>query len=109
MREDSSRWRQSAACRGHDPDLFFPVSEAGPSLQQVRQARQVCRRCPVQLACLAWALEHSVSDGVWGGITAGERRQLPGRGQGAPLVPRQRRAVLGTGRGRRANQQGGNP
>ena len=34
-------WRDSAACRGADPELFFPLTESGPSLVQIRQARQV--------------------------------------------------------------------
>ena len=34
------------------------------------------------MQCLAWALDHNVTDGVWGGTTADERRairRLPSR------------------------------
>ncbi|MGW5407240.1 WhiB family transcriptional regulator [Streptomyces spiralis] len=34
----------------------------------------MCRRCPVLRECRAFALRNSEYDGVWGGMTAGERR-----------------------------------
>jgi WhiB family transcriptional regulator, redox-sensing transcriptional regulator len=69
-------WRDVAACRDADPDLFFPISTAGPALGQIEQAKQVCRRCPARIQCLAWALDHWVADGVWGGTTGDERRVI---------------------------------
>ena len=58
-------WRQDAACRDADPELFFPVGTAGPALRQIREAKRICRGCPAQSPCLAWALDHGVTDGVW--------------------------------------------
>ncbi len=54
----SSRWRDRAACRGiADPDVFFPVAQAGPVLAaQEAIAKAVCGRCPVRAECLAFAL-----------------------------------------------------
>jgi len=52
--DDSSQWRERAACRSTDPELFFPVSETGPSWLQIWRAKQICRACPVQRKCLAW-------------------------------------------------------
>ena len=69
-------WREVAACRGADPELFFPVGTAGPGARQVEAAKRICRTCPVQHKCLTWALEHGVTDGVWGGTTGEERRTL---------------------------------
>jgi WhiB family redox-sensing transcriptional regulator len=37
-------WRDIAACRHHDPELFFPIAAARPALDQVEQAKQVCQR-----------------------------------------------------------------
>jgi WhiB family redox-sensing transcriptional regulator len=67
-------WRSHAACRGVDPDLFFPLGTVGASLAQIEQAKQVCRTCPVSRPCLRWALD-SGDAGVWGGTTDEERRR----------------------------------
>jgi WhiB family redox-sensing transcriptional regulator len=75
-------WREDAACRGADPDLFFPVGRTGPALRQVQEAKRICRACPVQIPCLVWALDNAVADGVWGGTAEDERRvirSLPAR------------------------------
>ncbi|MEU7057957.1 WhiB family transcriptional regulator [Streptomyces sp. NPDC046197] len=69
-------WRDRGACRSEDPELFFPLGEHGPSSRQIEQARAVCHRCPVLPECRAWALRHGEYDGVWGGMTAGERRAV---------------------------------
>jgi WhiB family transcriptional regulator, redox-sensing transcriptional regulator len=69
-------WRDDGACLHADPDLFFPVSATGPALRQVDEAKRICRACPVQAPCLAWALRQGVSSGVWGGTTEEERRAI---------------------------------
>jgi WhiB family redox-sensing transcriptional regulator len=69
-------WRERAACRSEDPELFFPLGEVGLSRTQIERARAVCHRCPVMTACGSWALRNGESDGVWGGMTAAERRAL---------------------------------
>ncbi len=69
-------WREDAACRDADPELFFPISTAAAALRQTEEAKQICRGCPAQIQCLAWALENGVTDGVWGGATPGERRVI---------------------------------
>jgi WhiB family transcriptional regulator, redox-sensing transcriptional regulator len=60
------------ACRGEDPELFFPIAAAGPALSQVSSAKAVCGRCPVQPNCLSYALI-TRPDGIWGGTTREER------------------------------------
>jgi WhiB family redox-sensing transcriptional regulator len=67
-------WRNYAACRNVDPDLFFPLGTVGASLPQIEQAKRVCATCPVSTACLRWALD-SGDAGVWGGTTEEERRR----------------------------------
>ena len=66
-----ARWRQRAACRGTDLDVFFPErgETAGP-------ARQVCARCQVRQPCLDYALSNRITHGIWGGLTERERRPL---------------------------------
>ncbi|MEU9689238.1 WhiB family transcriptional regulator [Amycolatopsis japonica] len=65
-----------AACRGEDPELFFPVTETGPGARQAARAKAVCARCPVVSACLAYAVDNGLAHGVFGGLTGSERRQL---------------------------------
>lgn len=69
-------WRHRAACRGEDPELFFPVGVSGPALLQTAQAKAVCHGCPVKTLCLEWALRTGQDAGVWGGASEGERRKL---------------------------------
>jgi WhiB family transcriptional regulator, redox-sensing transcriptional regulator len=71
-----ANWRDDAACRDADPDLFFPVGTTGPALRQIGEAKRICRTCPAQTQCLAWALDNRVIDGVWGGTTGEERRAM---------------------------------
>ena len=77
-------WRDDAACRDADPELFFPVGTAGPALRQIRDARRICRGCPAQAPCLAWALDHGITDGVWGGTTEDQRRAIRSLAQAMP-------------------------
>lgn len=73
-------WRYQAACRETDPELFFPIGNTGPALLQIEEAKAVCRRrCPVKEQCLQWALDTNQSEGVWGGLSQGERRAMKRR------------------------------
>jgi len=38
-------WRDVALCRDTDPDLFFPVGTTGPAIEQIENAKAVCRQC----------------------------------------------------------------
>jgi WhiB family redox-sensing transcriptional regulator len=69
-------WRSRAACRGADPDLFFPLGSN-------REAIAICAGCPVREDCLDEALEKG-DLGIRGGTTETERR-LMRAGQRAPI------------------------
>jgi len=71
-----ANWRDDAACRDADPELFFPAGTAGPALRQIGEAKRICWACPAQTQCLAWALDNGITDGVWGGTTEDERRAI---------------------------------
>ncbi len=77
MAEDD--WRHHAACRGVDPELFFPIGNTGPSALQIEDAKAVCRRCDVVDQCLEWAVDNGIPYGVWGGMSEDERRALRGK------------------------------
>jgi WhiB family redox-sensing transcriptional regulator len=65
-------WRRSAACRGLDPEIFYPSTED----DDVADAKAVCTACDVQQLCLEWALQVREKEGVWGGATEKERRRI---------------------------------
>nr|CEL19676.1 WhiB-like transcription regulator [Kibdelosporangium sp. MJ126-NF4]CTQ94524.1 WhiB-like transcription regulator [Kibdelosporangium sp. MJ126-NF4] len=72
-----TNWRDDAACRDQDPELFFPIGNQGQATQdQIDEAKAVCWRCPVRAACLQEALDNGEDAGVWGGWTAAERREF---------------------------------
>ena len=79
LRRQTMDWRHRAACLDEDPELFFPIGNTGPALQQIDEAKAVCRRCPVVDTCLKWALESGQDAGVWGGLSEDERRALKRR------------------------------
>jgi WhiB family transcriptional regulator, redox-sensing transcriptional regulator len=83
-RNGRTNWRDNAACRSTDPELFFPVGNGSPALRQIGQAKQVCARCPVRMPCLEWALETGQQAGVWGGTSEDERRVLRSRRMDRP-------------------------
>jgi WhiB family transcriptional regulator, redox-sensing transcriptional regulator len=69
-------WLDHAACRGADPELFFPATDTSAARAQVEAAKKVCRRCPVRGICLSWAVDSEQEAGIWGGTTEVERRRL---------------------------------
>jgi WhiB family redox-sensing transcriptional regulator len=76
MSTDRDVWRDLAACRDTDPDLFFPVGTTGPAIEQIRSAKEVCGECDVRQPCLEYALGSNQDSGVWGGTSEEERRTL---------------------------------
>ena len=64
-------WRQRAACRGVDPDVFYPATD-----EEAEEPKAICGICPVREACLEYALVNRERDGVWGGATERERRRM---------------------------------
>jgi len=66
-------WHEHAACSSYPAEMFFPPSEA---LASAKAAKLVCAACPVREECLSFALDTAQSEGVWGGMDAGERRRL---------------------------------
>ena len=73
---DAEDWRAKASCRSVDPDLFFPVGTTGIALVQIEHAKNVCHSCPVESACLEFAINTNQESGVWGGTSEEERRKL---------------------------------
>jgi WhiB family transcriptional regulator, redox-sensing transcriptional regulator len=73
---DTDDWRRHAACRDTDPELFFPIGTTGQALEQIDEAKAVCRSCEAQQPCLEFALATNQESGVWGATSEEERRKL---------------------------------
>lgn len=61
-------WAERAACVGRS-DLFFSDHLA----TTVKKAKAICAVCVVRPECLDHAM-NNIETGVWGGLTANERR-----------------------------------
>jgi WhiB family redox-sensing transcriptional regulator len=64
-------WRDRGACRGLDPEAFYPETD-----EEAEEAKNVCAQCHVRVACLEFALMKREKEGVWGGATERERRRI---------------------------------
>lgn len=67
-------WQRYAACKGVDPDLFF--HPRGTDEREMSVAKRICAHCAVRAECLAYALDNGERWGVWGGLSANERRRM---------------------------------
>lgn len=66
-------WTVDALCIEIPGDIWFPnESERHLGIQ----AQRICRTCPVQNTCLQHALDHDIPHGIFGGLTAAERRRI---------------------------------
>jgi WhiB family redox-sensing transcriptional regulator len=68
-------WHKDALCAeyAHAADDWFPRRGDRAALDR---ARAICRRCLVRGACLTFALERGIEQGVWGGLSGQDRRRL---------------------------------
>lgn len=64
-------WRDGALCAQSDPDAWFP--DVGGRTVEVKE---ICHRCPLEQACLEWALANHEHYGVFGGKSERERRKI---------------------------------
>ncbi|MFM7537000.1 MAG: WhiB family transcriptional regulator [Acidimicrobiales bacterium] len=64
-------WLDRGACKGLDPEIFYPETD-----EEADAAKEICGRCVVQKACLEHALLAREKVGVWGGATERERRRI---------------------------------
>jgi WhiB family redox-sensing transcriptional regulator len=75
-------WQVKGLCRGNHSYLFFPPSTVERKDDRERReikAKAICSVCPVEEACLEFAVEIKEPYGIWGGLTETERRQVISR------------------------------
>lgn len=68
-------WRLRAACRDVEPTRFFPSGSLPVARAEIDSAKVVCIVCPVRLNCREYAYRTDRPVGIWGGLTAKERRE----------------------------------
>lgn len=76
-------WQLRAACRGPQAEVFFPPTRAerkDERLEREREAKAICRTCPVRRECLDYAMRIREPHGIWGGLNELERKHLVERG-----------------------------
>lgn len=74
--------RPKVACEGLDTRLFYgdevDLRQEHPAVKAEREAQAiaVCESCAVRWNCLTWALAQGEEFGVFGGMTAAERKEF---------------------------------
>ena len=64
---------RDALCVGMDPEVFFPLPG---DVLGIAAAKAVCAACPVRAFCAEYAVRTGSDDGIFGGLTPDERRDL---------------------------------
>jgi WhiB family redox-sensing transcriptional regulator len=66
-----------------DPDRWYPeqssdiLGDTPPSMSSINATKQECKtHCFIIAECLNYALKHREDQGIWGGTSGVERRQL---------------------------------
>jgi WhiB family redox-sensing transcriptional regulator len=79
--DEEGPWHSEAVCRRDEAGLFFAPSKepTAARLSREQAAKRVCARCPVMIECREHALVMPEPYGVWGGLTAAERRVVLAR------------------------------
>ncbi|MBA0051344.1 WhiB family transcriptional regulator [Streptomyces sp. AJS327] len=79
--DEANPWHSEAVCRRDEAGLFFAPSKepTAARLSREQAAKRVCARCPVLVECREHALVLPEPYGVWGGLTAAERRVMLAR------------------------------
>jgi WhiB family transcriptional regulator, redox-sensing transcriptional regulator len=75
-------WQRQAACRGPQKSVFFPPThfeKKDERESRERRAKEICSECSVRMACLQYALQIREPNGVWGGMSESERKQIMAR------------------------------
>jgi len=82
--DPGSSWKEHAACRGMETNLFFAELDGfgdkyAARRKIVRDLVALCSECPVKQKCLDYAFFHNIKYGIWGGVSASNRDQMSRR------------------------------
>jgi WhiB family redox-sensing transcriptional regulator len=71
----SSPFDGTQLCAEYDPDMFFPDTYVDNEVA-IQAAKDVCNQCWLKNKCLDFAISTKEREGIWGGMTPGDRRRL---------------------------------
>jgi len=66
-------WHDKAACKGANPEPFFPPVGHG---KFATEAKAICATCTVIKDCFDYGMDQRMEYGVWGGTTVRDRKKL---------------------------------
>lgn len=69
-------WQDDAACRLHNPEMWFPHGSTSRKVDVYAEARAICLGCPVLADCLRYVLTTREDDGMWAALTPEQRADL---------------------------------
>ena len=69
-------WRDYAACKGYDTNMFFPERGNGSTPEKVAVSKSICMRCPSRVPCLQFAIDNNLTYGTYGGVAPHDRRAM---------------------------------
>ncbi len=73
----NTEWMNDGLCTSYDLtggiDPWFPTASGNGARAQAKPAIEMCRECPVQVQCLAFARKYRIPHGVFGGVLRNEK------------------------------------
>ena len=73
--ERPEQWMDEALCAEVATEAFFPEKGA---IDRSSMARKICAACDVAAQCLEYALRNNIEYGIFGGVSAVQRRGMRG-------------------------------
>lgn len=68
---------RSGTCATVGGDMWFPdVNPSTNDRENTAQAKRFCQACPVRQACLQYAIDNNLREGIWGGLDRLERNAV---------------------------------
>jgi len=62
-------WYDHASCKDYDHTVFFPEIKRGhPRGTSVKEAKNICAKCPVSHECFTTAFQNNEEYGIWAGV-----------------------------------------
>jgi WhiB family redox-sensing transcriptional regulator len=71
---ESAPFDGTQSCMSVDPEMFFPEDYEDRGVTE--RAKSICKSCPLTLDCLEYAMSDASLDGIWGGTTPRERKNM---------------------------------